>query len=157
MGWIANKFNAWASRKQEEELQHFLKMLKGMDGPELGLVVAGVTHMRHALEHEGHDVMEPVLYASRNPAFAVFLVRLVQQCQKQGRPHDAAALMVWLHTMRGAIRPELRGAARDMWREQERGFPHIEESATALRSIHGQPLNTASATEFPAGFTPTPV
>jgi hypothetical protein len=125
MGWLSNMINRWAGGKQEEELRQFLGMLKAMDGSELGLVVAGVTHMRHALESEGHNVMDPIVYTTASPTIAIHLGNLVRECQKQGRMQDAASLMVWLHTMRAGIRLELRGLAREMWGQLARGFPHV--------------------------------
>jgi hypothetical protein len=156
MGWLSNKINQWAGDKQEEELRQFLEMLRSMDGSELGLVAAGVTHMRHALELEGHNVMDPIVYTTSNPTFAMQLSNLVRECQKQGRMQDAASLMVWLHTMRAGIRLELRGLAREMWGQLARGFPHIHASAAAMRGRDGQPLSLAGATQFPAGFSPQP-
>ena len=156
MGWLSNKIDRWAGDKQDEELRAFVQMLKAMDGSELGLVVAGVTHMRHALESEGHNVMDPIIYTASNPTFAQMLNNLVRECQKQGRMQDAASLMVWLHTMRGGIRLELRGLVREMWGELARGFLHVHTSASAIRSKDGRPLNLAGATDFPVGFTPQP-
>lgn len=156
MGWLLNKFNQWAGRKEKDELQQFLDMLKAMDGSELGLVVAGATHMRHALFSAGHNVMDPIVYTAQNPAFLIFLSNLIRECQKSGRKQDAASLIVWLHTMRGAIRLELRGLAREMWAQLSRGFPHVVDAAPAMKALDGKPLNIDGAAQFPEGFTPTP-
>ena len=157
MGWLSNKVGQWAGGRQQEEMQTFIAMLRTMDSTEIGLVVAGATHMRHGLESSGHNVMDPIVYTSQNPTFAIFLSRTIAECQKQGRTHDAAGLMVWLHTMRAGIRIELRGLAREMWGQLSRGFPHVETSSIGIRGLSGGALNIQGATEYPAGFTPTPL
>ena len=156
MGWLSNKVNNWASGRQSEELSTFVGMLRSMDSSELGHVVAMATHMRHALASSGHNVMDPIVYTAQNPTFAIFLGKLIAECQKQGRMQDAAALMVWLHTIRAGIRLELRGLAREMWGELARGFPHAELAGFHMRSLNGGPLDTQGSGQFPEGFTPTP-
>jgi hypothetical protein len=157
MGWLMNKINSWSSDKQHEEMAHFVDMLRAMDGPELGHVVAIATHMRHALELEGHNVLDPIIYTGQNVGFPLFLSRTIAEAQKQGRTQDAAALMVWLHTARAGVRLELRNLAREMWRQLERGFPHVNESTLGFERTVGSPLNTQGATQFPSGLTPNPV
>jgi len=154
MNWLSNKINKWASGKQTEELEHFVQMLRGMDGPELGHVVALATNLRHGMERDGHNVMEPVVYTSANPGFVLLLSRMVAEAQKQGRMQDAAGLMVWTHTARAGVRLELRVLAKEMWRELARGFPHVVESARGFERTTGRVLRIQGAEQFPAGFTP---
>ena len=157
MGWLMNKINRLSSDKQRDEMTHFVDMLRAMDSAELGHVVAIATHMRHTLESEGHNVMDPIVYAGQNIGFPLYLSKSINEAQKQSRMQDAAALMVWVHTARAGVRIELRGLAREMWRQLERGFPHMSESARAFERLSGSILNTQGATQFPAGFTPDPV
>lgn len=65
-----------------------------MDSPELGHALAMATHIRHALTEGGHNVMDPIVYAGQNPAFAIFLSRTLAECQKQGRLQDWFAKLV---------------------------------------------------------------
>ena len=157
MGWVRNKINSWSSSKQIAEMSNFVAMLRGMDGAELGYVVAIATHMRHALESKGHDVMDPIVYTSKNPMFPLFLSRTIEEAQRQGRTQDAAALMVWAHTHRAGVRLELRTLAREMWRQLQRGFPYVVESAAGSKKTIGTSLNILGATSFPVGFTPEPL
>lgn len=157
VGWFSNKVDGWALGKQEQELSSFVAVLKAMDNVELGYLIAMATHMRHGLEEKGHNVMDPILYAAQNPKIAILLSGIIAEFQKQGRPHDAAALMVWAHTRRGGIRVELRGIVRSMWEELERGFPYVESSASSMRDPNGLPVNIAGANLFPIGFTPKPI
>lgn len=65
--------------------------------------------------------------------------------------------MVWLHTFRSAARLELRSLGREMWKELERGFPYIEESAMLFWELTGRKLDIDGATSFPIGLTPDPI
>ena len=156
MGWLTKKFDQWASSKQREELTRFIDMLRSMDGAELGHVVALATHLRHGLEDEGHNVMDPIVYTAQNVTFALFLSRTSIQLQKKQQTQEAAGMMIWLHTVRAAIRLELRSLGRDMWRQLERGFPYVEESALHFRQLSGVWLNISDARQFPAGLSPEP-
>lgn len=154
MGWLTNKIGQWSLRQQKEELETYLSILKSMDGPEIGFVLAIATHMRHGLESAHVDLMDPMACAAHKPDIAIELSRLINKFQKQGAPHIASGLMVWAHTIRAAIQPELRGIARAMWGELQRGFPYVQ---TASLNERGESLNIEGAINFPAGFTPQPI
>lgn len=145
MNWFTNKIDKWAVNKQREELSTFVDMLKAMDSDELGLVVAGATHARHGMKGLGHDVMNPIQYLTVNPTFPLTLSHLVRDYQKAGKPQEAAAIMIWLHTFRGANSLEVRGLARNMWRELERGFAYAESAAATCAMLGGPTLNVEDA------------
>lgn len=157
MGWFANLFNKWATGKQRQELSHFVSLLRAMDGVEVGHVVALATHVRHQLEAKGHNPMDPIVYTAINPGFPLLLSRTTIELQKQHRPHDAAAFMVWAHTARAGVRLELRGLGRELWRELTRGFDHVEEGALSFQAMSGVALNIDGAREYPKGLTPDPL
>ena len=77
MGWLSNKIDQWSLSSQQKELNVFVGLLRAMDGPEIGLVVAMATNMRHALEGNGRNLMDPIIYATQNPAFNIFLRRAI--------------------------------------------------------------------------------
>lgn len=157
VGWFARKFDKWASGKQASEFIEFLKRLRAMDGEELGLVVALATDRRHILEADGHLVSDPTIYVAANPDFTFQLSRATIQHQKQGNLVLAAALMVWIHTLRAGTRLELRQYGRDMWRELQRGFPYVEQAALDAEHLFGKRLNVEGFNEFPKGLTPDPL
>jgi hypothetical protein len=156
MGWLSNKINQWSSDKQREELASFVANLGAMDGTEIGFVLAIATHIRHGMEADGHNVMDPIVYTAANPGFALLLSRAVAEAQKQGRTPEAAALMIWLHTARAGIRLELRSLGRQMWSNLERGFPYVERAAIAGLPIPAKVPNVSGASQFPAGLAPMP-
>ena len=157
MGWLASRFNRWASDKQQGELTSFIANLRAMDGAEIGYVLAIATHIRHGMQGDGHNVMDPIVYSAQNPTFALYLSRMIVGAQKQGRNVEAAALMIWLHTMRAGIRIELRTLGRELWSQLERGFPFVEQAVAGGLPIAATRPNVTDASQFPAGFTPTPL
>lgn len=156
MGWLANKFDKWASGSQEKELNNYTVGLRGMDGSEIGLIVAVATHQRHLLVAEGFNVMDPINFVSVNPMATYRLSQTIQSLQKERKYQAAAGLMVWVHTLRAATRPELRLLGREMWRELQRGFPYVEESALDAQIVMGLNLNVHDALSFPIGLAPNP-
>jgi len=157
MGVFKNLFDRWALKKQKKELTAFTSNLQAVDGPELGLVVAIATHLRHQLEIDGHNILDPINYFSIRPEFPYFLSTTIIQFQKERRTQEAAGLMIWLHTFRSAARLELRALGRNMWKELERGFPYVEEGAAGYRVMMGIDLNVEGAESFPLGLTPEPI
>jgi hypothetical protein len=157
MSWFTRRFDKWASDTQHKEMSTFVESLKVMDSDEIGFLLASATHVRHALESMGHDVMHPVQYVSANPMFPLTVSQTIQDCQKEEKLPQAAAMMVWLHTARGAVRLELRGLAREMWGQLARGFDYVEQQAETFAQTTGARLDTRDAQEFPDGFTPEPL
>jgi hypothetical protein len=69
---------------------------------------------------------------------------------------NAASLILWVHTIRATINPNLRVKVREMWGELARGFPHIEEGAKLVEMMTGESLDLREAGTYPDGFTPRP-
>lgn len=156
---MAGLFLKLAVKRGKKELQEFIGKLNVLDSDDIGMVVAMATHYKNQLEQDGHNVSDPIVYCSINHFFALDLSRYIKGLQKIGRFQDAAALMVWLHTIRGSGAGclELRGLGREMWKELSRGFSYVEEKKDALEELTGEPVNIESYQEFPKGFTPRPL
>jgi len=153
VGWLDRKIGKWASGKQKKELGEFLNRLRAMDGEELGLVVACATDRRHLLEAQGHMVSDPIVYVAENPQFLAQLSQVTVEYQRQGRLVLAAAMMVWVHTLRAGLQGELRPYGRDMWRELQRGFPYVEEAAVHAAVDLKLILDTTGFDDVPKGLT----
>ena len=156
MNWFSNLIDRWSIRIQKKELTEFIDKLSSLDSSEIGPIVAMATHTRHALEGLGHNVMDPMLYAVQNPGFSIALHRSIVDFQKMNQPQKATGLMIWLHTSRASLHPELRALGRQMWRQLSRGFLHADESAFCRYIVTGETLNTKDSAQFPRGFTPEP-
>ena len=157
MGWFKTKIDSWVGKKFDEEINGFVQSLRGMDAAELGYVVALATHLRHMMQSSGHQVMTPIIYANENSGFIYSISTAIKEAQKQGQFQKAAGLMVWHHTLRASIRPEIRLTARDMWSQLSRGFPHVLTAAANFKALKGIDLNTEGSNDFPLGFSPEPL
>lgn len=107
-----------------------------MDDAELGPVLVMASSMRCSLvasSEVSQDFFDGLDLHSERALFVPFkLNRLIQQYQRDGAPILAAGVMVWLHSARAILQPELRLTGREMWRELVRGWPHIEDAAALL-------------------------
>lgn len=157
MGVFSRWFDRWALRTQKREMQSFVDQLAAMDGAEIGLLLAVATHMRNTLEDEGKMLMDPIVTVPIDPTPILILRGMISEYQKSRSMSDAAAAMVWLHTMRVGARHELRGTARVMWRELSRGMPHVAGASVDVYRVTGQFPRTYGYEEFPKGLTPEPV
>ena len=145
----------WSKKRQAKEIGGYLDILRGMDGGEIGMVVATATHMRHNLATlKGYDLLDPILLMGTTPQAVLELSKLTTEFQKTGERSDAAAMMVWVHTLRAVARTELRTKGREMWGHLKRGFPHVPESAEFIETVTGKTLRLDGFDQFPAGLTP---
>lgn len=101
--------------------------------------------------------MNPILYVTQNPRFAIFLSGIVAALKKKGNVQETIALMIWLHTTRASLRPELHDLALIMWGELIRGFPFVEESVFRISLLYGYKIDTHGSSQFPLGFAPIPL
>ena len=159
MGFFERRFLNWGTRLYERDLRDFLGRLRSMDASEIGFAVAYATHIRKKLEAAGHDVLDPINYGALHPEIYTELSSTIRAFQKRGQLQDAAALMVWAHTLRaGSIAgPPIRELGREMWKELARGFPYVEVAATNYQAISGVILDIDGADQFPIGLTPDPL
>lgn len=141
---------------QRKELEHFLEGLRGADSDDIGLIVACATDWRHRLAVGGCDLRFPAVCLLSDSTITFKLVKQIQALQKQGLPHLAVGLMVWVHSLRAMTRPELRRLGREMWKELSRGFDCAEEKAIGAASLIGVKYRTDDCDCIPDGLTPEP-
>lgn len=126
--WLKRRGLAAVTRVQEEEMVRWTKMLKGMSAEEIGFLIASATVLRFKLTHSGYLPAEALNLGLERDAFQMDLVpmkltRLVKDFQHNNELGEAAAAMVWLHSVRALNDGELRYSGRLMWEELTRGFP----------------------------------
>lgn len=157
MGFIARWFMRSALKTQSAELKAFIDGLSTMDGQEVGFVLAIATHQRNMLATAGMSLMDPLVEYPRDPTIVMRLRGIIRQYQKSNQPTDASGTMVWLHTMRVGGQHELRPLAREMWRQLERGMPHVIPASVQIFTLTRNVPDTVGHDEFPAGLTPDPL
>lgn len=149
-----------ADKSQQRDIDDYLLKLRGMDGSEIGGVIVLAAHMRNRfLDGTGLDFLTPHAVTAADPSVVIELVKTAKDFQKKGHRGliNAAALFVWIHTLRATINPNLRVKAREMWGELARGFPHIEEGTRLIEELMGETLELSKAGTYPDGFIPQTV
>jgi hypothetical protein len=79
----------------------------------------------------------------------------VKHCQSTGQQSDAAGVMVWLFTLRCGAALELRQRGRELWKELQRGYPHVKEAADSLGALSGKTINIDGFDRVPIGLEPS--
>lgn len=139
-GWLRNKILKWANDSQARELESFILSLKGQSRHELGMLLALASIMRMALREDGTLPDEALgkgepLARDAEALIPLKLSRLIKDFQALGQLQSAAGTMVWLHSMRAIVTPELRLLGRKMWEELQRGFDSSEDQLAALQDM----------------------
>jgi len=127
-----------------------------MDSAELATILAIATSFRHELDDEGLNVMYPVICVHNDPTASLKVNQLIKEMQDQRRFPEAAATMVWLHTLRAGQHLELRLLCRKMWKELERGMAQVDQGAMQYMKMTGNMLDISESDLFPDGMEPEP-
>jgi hypothetical protein len=156
MGWLERKFYNWGIGAQKREIDPWLDNLRSVNGDEVGTLLAVATHIRHGLELRlGVDLLDPILTHTAKPDLIFELHRIVKHCQSTGQQSDAAGVMVWLFTLRCGAALELRQRGRELWKELQRGYPHVKEAADSLGALSGKTINIDGFDRVPIGLEPS--
>lgn len=137
--------NAALSEKlQEYELQDFMTYLKSLDNETLGLTVVLATLARQQIKEEmGLDVINPEQSIKSSPKIIYTLSSYTEKLQKEGNLAMAGAYMVWVHTLRASVNPQLRDEMKAAWLLLREGFPFINVGLETCRMM-GLSINTDS-------------
>ena len=126
--WVHNK----VVDSQMAEATRYLETLKGAGQGEIDMFASMVMLWRSFYLKRGIDFENIIHLASTDPHFNLGLVKTIKELQKSGALSSAAGLMLWLHTARSALFPELRYTAKRMWEQLERCGPEGYELAKEL-------------------------
>lgn len=135
-GWLKRWIQIRGARAAQTDIERFVLGLRGMDAHEIAGIVVYATRLR--IQFRSGEGMSAFLEESQTvarlletfppwpsadiPLGCLWLGNLIRSFQKSNRPDIACALMVWLHTLRSCVYPEIRIFARSMWAELSRGF-----------------------------------
>jgi hypothetical protein len=152
MGWIMKTIDGMATKHQRKQIETFLAVLRSMSDSEMAELIVFVTHARHSLEQDGHNVLDPLTLNISKPQLLSELVKLIQQFKSKGNEIAAVALTVWTFSMSASLRGELRPLGREMWRELARGFACVENAKQAVQKRAGLTVDVSDAKRIPVGF-----
>lgn len=120
------------------------------------MLLAVATHIRHGLEERlGVDLLDPILTVNSSPDLIFELHRIVKHCQSANQQSDAAGVMVWLFRLPCGAAMELRQRGRNLWKELQRGYPHVAEAADSLRVLTGKTIRIKGFDRVPIGLEPS--
>jgi hypothetical protein len=138
----------------KEQLEAFLKLMKGCEAQDLGLTAALVEHFANAYVAVGKDFYNPAELMRTRPETLGHAISEVQRLQLSGLQVVASGWMIWAHTFRATKFPDLVPAARQMWKYLSGGFPFARAQAGTLEPILGFVLLVEHPERFPIGFEP---
>lgn len=151
---LKNKLKKPFMDTMRKEIIAFTKTLNVREGEEVAKLVIVATHQRHTLMRaKGFDVGTPLKTISSNSNVITSLRKLVKSLQENNNPAAASGIMVWLHTLRCAIYPELHNEGEKMWKELKRGFIHVESIKKDVNKLVGQKLCIDEYNRIPVGFS----
>lgn len=156
--WLKKKTIAKVTSDQAAEVVEWTKFLKSADSDNIGLIVAVAAHLRNGWLIDKHmDLLLPHLVIHQDPFVAIELGNRIKMLQKANNQAAACGYFPWLFTVRACFNLALLAETRELWRELERGFPHIISASRGYEEMFNVRLDLERATEFPGGFTPDPL
>ena len=153
---IGRLLKYWASTKYRKEVDAHVAHLRGLDDEAVGIMVAIAAHQRNALKAENVDLSDLKHVATVAPMYHYEMAKAANALTREKRPHDSLGLQVWMHSLRAVADPALVAPVKDMWRELERGYPHVGDARTLVKEEADIDLNIAHATETPTMFQARP-
>lgn len=157
-GWLKKKALDSLIETQKREMTAWIDNLSQMNSEEVALIVCVVTHIRHQIETiRPIKLLDPIVTYGADPQAIMWMHGLIKGMQQDGRPTDAAGVMVWLFTLRAGGNLALRGLGRRLWRELARGMPKAKDAETNYWILTKQLLNIEGYDQIPIGLEPEPV
>jgi len=162
--WLKRKVQLAVVKNAREDLERFVSSLRGATGEELGFLVANATIIRLRLLAAG-EIPPRSLDSVSGPGDGISFVQLkisnlVRTFQKMNQLSDAAATMVWLHTIGALGTPEIRELGREMWDQLSRGFSHTESALDGIEALTQEELPAGAwqvYTFIPNSLAPMPI
>lgn len=149
---IANWMRSRARKKYLKEMEQHLAHLRSLDNRSMGLVLAIAAHQRNALIRDGVDMRDLTKIARGAPMYHLDLAKAVNVLIKNKRQHDALGLQIWMHSFRALLDEGLYPMGLEIWRELERGHPHIARARENVKDETDFELDVTLAGETPAEF-----
>jgi hypothetical protein len=155
MQWLKAAIQRWSAEKRGRDLDDFIEMIRGMDYSEVALVLLLANDFRLRFSVAGgRDLHSPAEVLASDPLACLHANHAITKFQKQRAFHDAAGVMVWLHTLRSIEEPRLRARGRILWTELAKSFDRLDQAASAYLKDTGRELYRSGAEIIPEGLEP---
>lgn len=155
--WLKRRAEKRAALQAAREIDQFTSTLSSSPLGEVAYIALSANHCRNMIERDyGWNLDYPDVVGTEGSRQipVVVLYQLLHESQK----YQAFKLgfTVWLLTVRSTLWPEARESGRRMWRQLERGIPHVVKTANELRAKHGANLSTDGYQRIPIYLEPLP-
>jgi hypothetical protein len=154
--WLLNKAVKRSSENKVKELQNYLNILRDTPDFDRGFIVVLATVTR--LQMQENDILPSNLFegpagVKNNNSYeranvALKLSQIVEHLQRENRIQDAAAVMIWAHSVRGLVTPEMVPLVKEMWAELSKGFVYIDDGIATFEALKGDSLTIADSNQF---------
>ena len=127
--WFKRKLYNIGYKAGYKDFERILLILRGFSKYEIAVLLINATLIRLRLEVTGvlpAGILDLKLPEVTHDYCLISLNLVVKQLQKDNELEDAAAAMIWLHSLRAQTYIELRIMGREMWKELSRGFELVE-------------------------------
>ncbi len=156
--WLKRKATAQITASHAAEVDDWTRKLRSLDSSSIGAIVAIASNVRNEwLQEKNMDLLLPHLVIHQDPYIALMLGSKIKALQRANNQSAASGYFPWLFTVRACFDLDLLPNTRELWRQLQRGFPHVASAADGLEETFGVILDTRDANEFPDGFTPDPL
>jgi len=149
-GWLEKKTSA----TMRADAERFLVSLQGAEQMALDAVAATTIYWASFYAAKGRDLYAMALWIPGEKLFPVELVSSIKALQKGGGQSSATGLMVWLHSARALLYPELRLAGRNIWSELAKATPDAQTLADEVAAANGQFAIINLISQVPVGLEP---
>jgi hypothetical protein len=145
----------WAVGSQNRKMNDWLQSRAQLSDHRMGILVVLVTHQRHVLSASfSCDFLEPAQVFVAHPMICSKLENMLAQMHRSDQQLALTGSVPWLFTLQAFLRrPPLYERGVDVWRQLQRGIPHVENAVAEMGDASAQ-LNLAGYDEFPKGFRP---
>lgn len=144
----------WAVGSQSRKMDDWLRAKSQLPNDRMGIVVALVTHQRHALGASfSCDFLNPAQVLVGQPMICSKLENTLAKMHKNGQSFALSGSLPWLFTLQAFLRPPLYDRGLQIWRQLQRGMPHVEACVAEMGDA-GTHLNLSGFDAFPTGFHP---
>lgn len=155
--WLKQKALDSLTETQRREMTVWIDNLAQLNSDEVASLLCVATHMRHQMAQlRPINLLDPGVVRALDPSAIMWMHGLIQGMQKDGRPTDAAGVMVWLFTLRAIGDPALRGLGRRLWRELARGIPKVPDAEVSYWVATKILLNVEGYASIPIGLEAEP-
>ena len=151
-GWLQKKFTT----TQLNEVESFLRSLRGAEQGVIDLVCGAQMYWAafYAAPQRAKDLYFMENWILEQSFFPVELGSNIRALQKQGTTSSVPGLMVWLHSSRALLTPELRLSGRMLWAELVKASGEAEQLAYEMCGVGGYDPLPFDRTRVPFGLEP---